>query len=115
MATDQYGKAFALATSSTQLTTSVGANEGVQITTAKLINTTAAARLAYVYLANDGAAAGTANIIDQAVSIPANGSIGSNLTGANMIPGAKLYAYADASGVTLQLHGLLSDQTPRTY
>ena len=115
MAFETYAKSFALGTSSAELTTGLGANETLQITSAVAVDTSGAGRLVYVNLASDGGAAANANAVEDGKSVSANAAAGLSLTGMNIIPGAKLYAYADASGVTLQLSGLVTSQAPRTW
>lgn len=115
MAFQTYEKSFALGTVSAELSTGLGANETLQVTSALIVNTTANARLVNINLASDGAAAGTGNAVATNKSVAAGDDAGSGLTGLNLIPGSKLYAYADASGVTLRLAGLVTDQAPRTW
>lgn len=115
MAFDTYAKSFALGTTSAALTTGLNANETLQITSVQLVNTTASARTVNINLAGDGGAAATSNAVEVAKAVSASASTGSALTGMNLIPGAVLYAYADAAGVTLQLHGLVTAQAERTW
>lgn len=115
MAFVTYAKSFALGTVSAQLTTGLGANETLQITSATVANTTAAGRLVNINLASDGAVAGTGNAVEVNKSVAVAASTGTALTGMNMIPGAKLYAYADAAGVTLSISGLVTTQATRTW
>ena len=115
MAFETYTKAFALGTSSAELTTGLGTNETLQITSAVAVNTSAAGRLVYVNLASDGGAAADANAVVDGKSVSVSESAGLALTGMNVIPGAKLYAYADAAGVTLQVSGLVTTQAARTW
>lgn len=115
MAFVTYAKSFALGTVSAQLTTGLGANETLQITSAVAVNTTAAGRLVNINLASDGGAAGTGNAVETSKSVSASASAGTALTGMNMIPGSKLYAYADVAGVTLQISGLVTTQAARTW
>lgn len=115
MAFETYAKSFALGTSSAELTTGLGAKETLQITSAQLVNTTAAGRTVSINLAADGGASADANAVEDNKAVSASSAAGSALTGMNVIPGAKLYAFADAAGVTLQLHGLVTAQSPRTW
>lgn len=115
MAFDTYAKSFALGTSSAELTTGLGANETLQITSAVLVNTTGAGRVVYINLASNGGSAADANAVEDGKPLSAGTSAGTSLTGLNIIPGAKLYAYADVAGVTLQLAGLVTSQTARAW
>lgn len=115
MAFETYAKSFSLATSSAEIAHGLGANETLQITSAVVVNTSGAARSVNLNLASDGGAAADANAVEDGKAIGANAATGTALTGMNVIPGAKLYGYADASGVTLQLSGLVTAQTERTW
>jgi hypothetical protein len=115
MAFETYAKSFALGTTSAALTTGLGANETLQITSATVVNTSGAARLVYLNLASDGAAAAAGNAVEAGKSVSANASAGTALTGMNVIPGAVLYGYADVAGATLQVHGLVTAQAERTW
>lgn len=115
MAFDTYAKSFALGTVSAQLSTGLNANETLQITSAVLVDTSGAARIVYINLASDGGVSATSNAVEKSKSVSAASAVGTSLTGMNLIPGAKLYAYADAAGVTLQLCGLVTAQAARTW
>ena len=115
MAFQTYAKSFALGTSSAEISTGLGGNETLQITSAVIVNTTGAGRVVHLNLASDGGAAATGNAVETGKTVSANGTAGTALTGLNIIPGAKLYGYADAAGVALQLAGLLPDQAARTW
>lgn len=115
MAFETFAKSFALGTTSAELTTGLGANETLQITSAVAVNTTGAGRLVYINLASDGGAAAAGNAVETGKSVASSSAAGTSLTGMNVIPGAKLYAYADASGVTLQISGLVTAQAERTW
>lgn len=115
MAFETYAKSFALGTSSAQLTTGLGANETLQVTSAVAVNTTGAGRLVNLNLASDGGAAAAANAVETGKSVSASSTAGTALTGMNLIPGSKLYAYADAAGVTLQISGLVTAQAARSW
>lgn len=115
MAFETYAKSFALGTTSAELSTGLGANETLQITSATAVNTTAAGRLVYINLASDGGVAATGNAVETGKSVSASASAGTSLTGMNLIPGSKLYGYADAAGVTLQISGLVTAQAERTW
>lgn len=115
MAFETYAKSFALGTSSTELVTGLGAKETLQITSAVVVNTSAAGRVVNLNLASDGGAAADANAIEDGKSVSTGSAAGTALTGMNVIPGAKLYGYADAVGCTLQLAGLVTGQNSRTW
>lgn len=115
MAFETYGKSFALATSSAEISLGLGANETLQITSAVAVNTSGAGRSVNLNLAHDGGVAATANAVESGKAISASSATGTALTGMNAIPGAKLYGYADAAGVTLQVSGLVTAQTERTW
>lgn len=115
MAFDTYGKSFALGTSSAQLSLGLGANETLQITSAVAVNTSGAGRVVNLNLAHDGGAAATANAVETSKPVGTGASVGTSLTGMNIIPGAKLYGYADAAGVTLQISGLVTSQAARSW
>lgn len=115
MAFETYAKTFALGTTSAALTTGLNANETLQITSAQLVNTTASGRTVSINLAGDGGASAAGNAVEKDKAISASASTGSALTGMNIIPGAVLYGFADAVGVTLQLHGLVTAQSERTW
>lgn len=115
MAFDTYAKSFALGTSSAELTTGLGANETLQITSAIAVNTTAAGRVVYINLSSSGGAAADANAVEDGKAVSTGTAAGTALTGMNIIPGAKLYAYADVAGVTLQISGLVTTQAARTW
>ena len=115
MAFETYSKSFALATSSAEISLGLGANETLQITSAVAVNTSGVARGINLNLASDGAAAATGNAVEYGKAIGAAAASGTALTGMNVIPGAKLYGYADAAGVTLQISGLVTAQTERTW
>lgn len=110
-----YGKSFALGTSSAQLSLGLGANETLQITSALAVDTSGAGRVVHLNLAHDGGAAAAANAIESGLTVGANDKSGTGLTGQNVIPGAKVYGYADAAGVTLQVSGLITTQAARVY
>lgn len=115
MAFETYAKSFALGTSSAELTTGLGDNETLQITSATAVNTTGAGRVVHINLASDGGVAATGNAVETGKSVAATSSSGMALTGMNIIPGAKLYGYADVAGVTLQISGLVTAQSERTW
>lgn len=115
MAFETYAKSFALGTSSAEIVTGLGANETLQITSAVLVNTSAAGRVVHLNLASDGGVAAAGNAVEIGKSVSVGAAVGTALTGMNRIPGAKLYGYADAAGVTLQLSGLVTAQAARTW
>lgn len=115
MAFETYAKSFALATSSAEIVTGLGANETLQITSAVAVNTTGAGRLVSLNLASDGGSAATGNAVEVAKSVSASSTAGTSLTGMNVVPGAKVYGFADAAGVTLQISGLVTAQAERTW
>lgn len=115
MAFETYAKSFALGTSSAEIATGLGANETLQVTSAVVVNTSAAGRLVHLNLASDGGAAATANAVEVGKSVSLGAAVGTALTGMNVVPGAKLYGYADATGVTLQISGLVTAQAERNW
>lgn len=115
MAFETYSKSFALPSTPAELSTGLGANETLQITSAVVVNTTAAGRVVTLNLASDGGASADANAVEAGKTVSADSSAGTSLTGMNVIPGAKLYGGADAVGVTLQISGLVTAQAERTW
>ena len=110
MSFETYNKAFAVGSSVAEISLGLGTKETLQITAATLVNTSGSGRTVTTHLAYDGGAAATANAIDYTKAVGSNSSPGSGLTGHNLIPGAKIYAGADATGVTLQISGLVTAQ-----
>ena len=107
-----YGKEFTLGSSVAELSLGLGANEGLLISSATVVNTDSVTRLATVHLASDGAAAATGNKIENDRTLPVDQSTNTALSGKTVKPGGKVYAGADAAAVCiLSLTGTIVPQS----
>lgn len=87
---------FALSTSAAALTTGQGASEVWIVSSATVVNSDTVGRTVTINLAVDGGAASAANLIEYKKGLSVNQSVNTALSGKNMPPGSKLYAFIDS-------------------
>lgn len=107
-----YGKEFTLGNSVAELTLGLGANEGLLISSATIVNTDTTVRTATIHLASDGAVAATGNKVENDRTLPVDQATNTSLSGKTVKPGGKVYAGADAAAVcVLSITGTIVPQS----
>jgi hypothetical protein len=107
-----YTKEFQLTNASTELALGLGVNEALMVSSATIVNYDTVARLLTMNLASTGAAAGNDNLIEFQKTLTQKQSSSTALSGKTIMPGAKIYANADATNVTtLSISGTIVPQS----
>lgn len=109
-----YAKSASVGTSLAEFSTGLGENETLLVSSAMLVNTTAAEREVSTYLASDGGAAAAGNSLG-VTTIPALSVVKSPLRGGTLVPNAAVYMQANGTGCTLQLHGIATALKGRVW
>lgn len=114
MAARAFSQSYALAATSTllDLTSSVGPNDDLYVTSATVINTNASTQTVTINLASDGGAAATSNLVESGGSCSVDKPYTTALSGKIVPAGGKLYANAStATNMTLQISGQIVPKT----
>lgn len=114
MAARAFSESYALGATSTQLdlTTAVGPNDDLYVTSATVINSNASTQNVTINLAADGGAAAAANLVEYQGSCSVSKPYTTALSGKIIPAGGKVYANAStATAMTLQISGQIVPKT----